>query len=220
MRIVHAVRAAAIGALVFGSNPALAATTLPSADEAQRVIAQAVNARAVTTLLCPSMKSNSSSGSGPVVDYLQKSQFGLVTIDGQEFNLRRTGRMVVAKATDDWERARKAVDPQPGAFAKLSAAPRDCTRLPLGLYTVGTVSNIRAGDADQTALADYTFTISPTSLGDALIKQKYDPRVDPDALVAVPPRAVFLSYYFDRPQPLTAVAKLVFDGTWHVVAAP
>lgn len=217
MRMLHAVRAAAIGALVLGANTAFAATTLPNAEEAQRVIAQAVNARAVTTVLCPSMKANSLAGSGPVVDYLQKIQFGIVTMDGQEFNLRRNGRITVAKATDDWERARKAVDPQPAAFAKLSAAPRDCTRLPLGLYTVGTVSNIRAGDADQTALADYTFTISPTSLGDTLIKQKYDPKVDADPLVAVPARAAFLSFYFDRPQPLTAVAKLVFDGTWHVV---
>ena len=216
MRTMHALRAAAIGALVLGSSPAIAATTLPSPEEAQKVIAQAVNARAVTTLLCSSMKLNGSSG--PVVDYLQKIQFGVITTDRQEFILRRNGRILVDKATNDWEHDRKVVDPQPGAFAKLSAAPNGCTRLPLGLYTVGAVSNIRAGDADQTALADYTFSITATSFGDTLFKQKFDPLVDADPLVAIPARAAFLSFYFDRPKPLMAEAKLVFDGTWHVKA--
>ena len=214
MRTMHILTATAIATLVVGSSPARAATTPPSLEEAQRIVAQAVTGRAVTTLFCSSMKMNQASM--PVVDYFRTIGIGVPTTDGQQFNLTRAGQIYVGKVQSDWERQRKAVDPQQAGWAKMSSAPSDCARLPLGLYTVGAVSNIRAGDSDQTALVDYVFTIVPTSLGDVLAKHNADPMVDADPLVGVPARPVFLSYYLDRAKPLSSQAKLTFDGTWHL----
>ena len=212
MKAMHLFAPAAMVAVLLGSGPALAATTPPTAEEAQRIVAQAVTSRAVTTLLCTSTKLDQASK--PVVDYLRTIGFGLFTTDGQEFNLTRNGRILVGKLQNDWERQRKIVDPQQDAWVKMSSAPSGCTRLPLGLYTVGAVSNIRAGDSDQAALVDYAFTVVPTSLGDVLAKHNSDPMVDADPLVGVPERPVFFSYLLDRAKPLTAQARLIFDGTW------
>jgi hypothetical protein len=212
MKAMHVFAPAALVAVLLGSGPALAATTPPTADEAQKIVAQAVTGRAVTTLFCTAMKMNQASK--PVVDYFRTIGFGVLTMDGQEFNLTRNGRILIGKVQSDWERQRKATDPQQESWVKMSSAPGGCTRLPLGLYTVGAVSNIRPGDSDQTALVDYAFTVVPTSLGDVLVKHNSDPMVDADTLVGIPERPVFLSYLLDRAKPLTAQAKLVFDGTW------
>jgi hypothetical protein len=215
MQSWHALLAGAVVMLALGSGPAGAATTLPTTDEAQKLVAQAVNARAVTMLFCNALKTNPSAM--PVVNYFRTIGFGILTIDGQEFNLTRSGRILLSKLQNDWEHDRRMVDPQQTAWAKMSAAPTGCTRVPLGLYSVGPVTNIRPGDSDQSALADYSFTIAPTSFGDVLVKHNSDPFVDADALVGVPERPTYLSFYLDRAKPLTAQAKFVLDGgVWKV----
>ena len=217
MRMLHALLAAPVIALALGTAPAVAATALPTAEEATRLVTQAVNARAVTTTICNENKKNGPSK--PAVDYIRDIGFGRVTYDVSIFNFTRAGERMVTKLQGDWEHDRTAVDPDKAAWTKLVSAPSGCWRLPLGLYTVSTVSNVRAGDAENTALADYTFTVAPTSFGDTLVKNKSDTQVDADPLVAVPSRPVFLSFYIDNAKkPLAAQAKLAFTGgSWHVV---
>jgi hypothetical protein len=217
MRTLHALLLAPVVALALGTSPASAATTLPTADEAQRLVTQAINARAVTTVVCNENKKNVVSKQA--VDYLRTLGWGRVTYDGNKFDLLRIGERGVAKMQGDWEHDRTAVDPQKANFAKMVAAPDGCWRLPLGLYSVNSVSNVRAGDADQTALADFTFTVAPTSFGDSMIKSNGDTLVEADTLVGVPARPVYLSFYVDNAKkPLSAQAKLAFtDGAWHVV---
>ena len=217
MRTFHALLAAPVVALMLGTTPVVAATALPTAEEAQRLVTQAVNARAVTTMVCNDNKKNVASK--PAADYIRNVGMGRVTYDGAQFNLLRAGERFVAKLQSDWEHERTAVDPQKPAWSKMIAAPDGCWRLPLGLYKVNAVSNVRAGDSDQTAIADYTFTVAPTSFGDLLVQNKSDMLVDADSLVAVPARPVFLSFYIDNAKkPLAAQAKLSFaDGNWHVV---
>ncbi|HWT06605.1 MAG TPA: hypothetical protein VN224_12665 [Xanthomonadales bacterium] len=217
MRTLHALLLSPVVALVLGGAPAVAATALPTAEEAQKLVTQAVNARAVTTIVCNENKKNGQSK--PAVDYLRDIGFGRVTYDVSQFNLMRAGERFVTKLQGDWEHDRTAVDPDKAAWAKMVAAPPGCWRLPLGLYAVNTVSNVRAGDSPTTALADYTFTVAPTSFGDTLVKNKSDTQVDADPLVGVPARPVFLSFYIDNAKkPLAAQAKLAFtDGAWHVV---
>ena len=217
MRTFHALLAAPVVALMLGTTPVVAATALPTGEEAQRLVTQAVNARAVTAVVCTENKKNAASKT--VVDYLRNIGMGRVTYDGTQFNFRRAGDNFVAKLQGEWERDRLAVDPQKTAWTKMVAAPDGCVRLPLGLYKINAVSNVRAGDSDQTAVADYTFTVAPTSFGDSLVQNKSDTLVDADSLVAVPARPVFLSFYIDNAKkPLAAQAKLAFaDGSWHVV---
>jgi len=217
MRMLHALLAAPVVALVLGMAPATAATALPTAEEAQRLVTQAVTARAVTTTICNENKKNAQSK--PAADYVRDIGFGRVTYDVSIFNFTRAGERFVTKLQGDWEHDRTAVDPDKAAWTKLVAAPSGCWRLPLGLYTVNSVSNVRAGDADNTAVADYTFTVAPTSFGDTLLKNKSDTQVDADPLVGVPSRPVFLSFYADNAKkPLPAQAKFAFaDGSWRVV---
>jgi hypothetical protein len=203
-------------ALVLSASPA-AAATLPTADEAQRLVTQAINARAVTTLVCADNKKNVTSKGA--ADYLRTLGMGRLTYDGTQFVVLRAGERLLTKLQGDWERERTAVDPQKPAWSKMVAAPDGCWRLPLGLYKIESVSNVRAGDTDQTALADFTFTVVPTSFGDAMIQGKSDTQVDADPLVGVPTRPVFLSFYADNvKKPLPAQAKLaIVDGSWRVV---
>ena len=217
MRTLHALLLASVVALAPGTSPALAATTLPTAEEAQRLVTQAINARAVTSVVCTDNKKNVVSKQ--TVDYLRDQGYGRVTYDGTQFNMLRIGERFMSKQQSDWEHDRTAVDPQKQTWAKMVAAPDGCVRLPLGLYTVNSVSNVRAGDSDQTAVADYTFTVVATSFGDSMVKNKADPAVESDALVGVPARPVYLSFYIDNAKkPLAAQAKLAFtDGSWHVV---
>jgi hypothetical protein len=217
MRTLHALLAAPVVALVLGAAPAAAATTLPTAEEAQKLVTQAVNARAVTTIVCTENRKNTQSK--PAVDYLRTIGLGRVTTDLTQFNIIPAGETFLGKLQGDWERSRKAADPDKAAWTKLVAAPSGCWRVPLGLYTVNSVSNVRAGDADNTALADYTFTVAPTSFGNTLIGNKSDPQVDTDPLVGVPARPVYLSFYVDNAKkPLAAQAKFALvDGSWHVV---
>ena len=216
MRTLHALLAAPALALVLGASPA-AAAPLPTADEAQRLVTQAINARAVTTLICSDNKKNVASKAA--ADYLRTIGMGRVTYDGTQFVVLRAGERLLTKLQGDWERERTAVDPQKPAWSKMVAAPEGCWRVPLGLYKINSVTNVRTGDSDQTALADYTFTVAPTSFGDLLLQNKSDTLVDPDPLVAVPRNPVFLSFYADNAKkPLAAQAKLAFaDGSWHVV---
>ncbi len=217
MRTFHALLATPVVALMLATTPAVAATTLPTGEEAQRLVTQAVNARAVTTVVCNDNKKNAASK--PAADYIRNIGFGRLSYDGNEFRFLRAGERFVAKLQSDWERDRTAVDPQKPAWSKMVAAPDGCWRLPLGLYKVAAVSNVRAGDTVQTALADYTFTVAPTSFGDLLVQNKSDTLVEADSLVAVPARPVFLSFYIDNAKkPLAAQAKFAFtDGSWHVV---
>jgi hypothetical protein len=217
MRTLHALLAAPVVALVLGAAPAAAATTLPTAEEAQKLVTQAVNARAVTTIVCSENRKNTQSK--PAVDYLRTIGLGRVTTDMTQFNLISSGERFLMKLQSDWERNRTAVDPDKTAWTKMVAAPGGCWRVPLGLYTVNSVSNVRAGDADNTALADYTFTVVPTSFGDTLVQNKSDPQIDADPLVAVPARPVYLSFYIDNAKkPLAAQAKFALvDGSWRVV---
>lgn len=220
MRVLHAMLLAPAVALALAASPAFAAAPLPTADEAQKLVAQAVNGRAVSTLVCTANKQNVESKS--LIDYMRDLGFGRVTQDLTIFNLVSSGERFVSKEHDDWEKARLAVDPDKAAFAKMSAAPDGCHRIPLGMYTVATVSNVRAGDGgDQTAVADYTFTVAPTSFAGSMLKNnsKADPMVQSDALVAVPARPVFLSFYVDNAKkPFAAKANLAFsNGAWHVV---
>jgi hypothetical protein len=207
---------APVVALALGASPA-AAATLPTADEAQRLVTQAIDARAVTTMICNDNKKNVQSR--PAADYIRNAGMARLTYDGNQFALLPTGERYIAKLQGDGEHGRTAVDPQKAAWTKMVAAPDGCWRLPLGLYKVNAVSNVRAGDSDQTALADYTFTVTPTSFGDLLVQNKSDTLVDADSLVAVPARPVYLSFYVDNAKkPLAAQAKLAFtDGSWHVV---
>jgi hypothetical protein len=216
MRTLHALLAGSFVALVLGASPAVA-SPLPSADEAQRLVAQAINARAVTTLVCADNKKNVASKGA--ADYLRTLGMGRLSYDGTQFLVLRAGERLLTKVQGDWERDRTAVDPQKPAWSKMVAAPEGCWRLPLGLYKIQSVSNVRAGDSDQTALADYTFTVVPTSFGDAMLQGKADSLVDADPLVAVPARPVFLSFYSENAtKPLPAQAKLAFvDGSWRVV---
>jgi hypothetical protein len=218
MRTLHALLLAPALALGLGTSPAVAATTLPTADEAQRLVTQAINARAVTTVVCNDNKKNIMSKQA--VDYIRSNLgWGRVTYDGNQFNWLRVGERGVAKLQGDWEHDRAAFDPDKTNFAKMVAAPEGCWRLPLGLYTVNTVSNVRAGDADGTALADITFTVAPTSFGESMVKGSGDTLVESDPLIGVPARPVYLSFYIDNAKkPLSAQAKLAFtNGSWHVV---
>jgi hypothetical protein len=217
MRTLHALLLAPVVALALGTSPAPAATTLPTADEAQRLVAQAINARAVSTMVCTENKKNIVSKQA--VDYLRNIGWGRLTYDGSLFNWVPLGERGIAKLRGDWEHDRTAVDPQKGNFAKMLAAPDGCSRLPLGLYTVNSVTNVRAGDTDQTALADFTFTVVPTSFGESMVKNNGDTLVEADPLVGVPARPVYLSFYIDNAKkPLPAQAKLAFvDGSWRVV---
>ena len=218
MRTLHALLLAPAVALVLGTSPAVAATTLPTADEAQKLVMQAINARAVTTMVCNDNKKNVVSKQA--VDYIRTNLgWGRVTYDGNQFTWLRVGERGVAKLQSDWEHDRTAVNPDKANFAKMAAAPDGCWRLPLGLYTVNSVSNVRAGDTDGTALADFTFTVVPTSFGESMVKGNGDTLVESDALVGVPARPVYLSFYIDNAKkPLAAQAKLAFtDGSWHVV---
>jgi hypothetical protein len=217
MRTLHALLLSPVVALVLGAAPAVAATALPTAEEAQKLVTQAVNARAVTATICSENKKNG--GSKAAVDYLRDIGFGRVTTDLSQFILGGAGERFITKLQGDWEHNRTAVDPDKAAWAKTVAAPAGCWRLPLGLYAVSAVSNVRAGDSDNTALADYTFTVAPTSFGETLVKNRSDTQVDADPLVGVPARPVYLSFYIDNAKkPLAAQAKLAFaDGAWHVV---
>ncbi|HYW52500.1 MAG TPA: hypothetical protein VE826_00950 [Dongiaceae bacterium] len=218
MRTLHALLLVPVVALALGSGPAVAATPLPTADEAQKLVAQAINARAVTTVVCNDNKKNVVSKQA--VDYIRSTMgWGRVTFDGSRFEWVRVGELGVAKLQSEWERSRTAVNPDKASFAKMVAAPDGCSRLPLGLYTVNSVSNVRAGDADGTALADMTFTVVPTSFGESLVKGNGDTLVESDPLVGVPARPVYLSFYVDNAKkPLATQAKFAFtDGAWHVV---
>jgi hypothetical protein len=217
MRMLHVLVLAAAATLVLGVSPAVAATTLPTADEAQRLVTQAINARAVSTMVCSENKKNIVSKQA--VDYLRTLGWGRLTYDGNQFTLLRIGERGIAKLQGDWEHDRTAVDPQKANFTKMAAAPDGCWRLPLGLYNVNSVSNVRAGDAEGTALADFTFTVVPTSFGDGMVKNNGDTLVEADSLVGVPARPVYISFYIDNAKkPLAAQAKLAFtDGSWHVV---
>jgi hypothetical protein len=218
MRTFHALLLAPVAALALGASPAVAATALPTADEAQKLVTQAINARAVTTMVCNDNKKNVVSKQA--VDYIRTALgWGRVTYDGNQFTWLPVGERGVAKLQSDWERNRTAVNPDKASFAKMAAAPEGCSRLPLGLYTVNSVSNVRAGDADGTALADMTFTVTPTSFGESLVKGNGDTLVESDPLVGVPARPVYLSFYIDNAKkPLATQAKLAFtDGAWHVV---
>ena|ERR1700676_5342402 len=217
MRTLHALLLVPVVALALGTSPAVAAT-LPTADEAQRLVTQAINARAVSTVVCNDNKKNVISKQA--VDYIRTTLgWGRVTFDGNRFDWLRVGELGVAKLQRDWEHDRTAADPDKPSFAKMVAAPDGCSRLPLGLYTVNSVSNVRAGDTDQTALADFTFTVVPTSFGESMVKSNGDTLVESDALVGVPARPVYLSFYVDNAKkPLSAQAKLAFvDGSWRVV---
>ena len=218
MRTLHALLLAPVVALALGTSPAPAATTLPTVDEAQKLVTQAINARAVSTVVCNENKKNVVSKQA--VDYIRTTLgWGRVTYDGNQFNWLRIGERGVAKLQGDWEHDRTAVNPDKASFAKMAAAPEGCWRLPLGLYTVNSVSNVRAGDTDGTALADFTFTVAPTSFGEAMVKSSGDTLVESDALVGVPARPVYMSFYVDNAKkPLSAQAKLAFvDGSWRVV---
>jgi hypothetical protein len=218
MRTLHALLLAPAVALALGTSPAVAATTLPTADEAQKLLTQAIGARAVTTTVCNDNKKNVVSKQA--VDYIRTNLgWGRVTYDGNQFTWLPVGERGVAKLRNDWEHDRTAVNPDKANFAKMAAAPDGCSRLPLGLYTVNSVSNVRAGDTDGTALADFTFTVVPTSFGESMVKGNGDTLVESDALVGVPARPVYLSFYIDNAKkPLAAQAKLAFtDGAWHVV---
>ncbi len=218
MRTIHALLTAPALALALGASPAGAAT-LPTADEAQKIVSQAVNARAATTVVCSANKQNILSKA--LVDRLRDLAYGRVTYDVTQFYFSRAGERWVAKEQGDWEKARLAVDPDKAAFAKLSSASDGCWRIPLAFYTVGTVSNVRAGEDAQSALADYTFTVAPSVFADGMLKidKHADPMVTADSLVNVPARPVFLSYFVDNlNKPFTAQAKLKLDGgVWHVV---
>ena len=179
---------------------------------------QAINARAVTTVVCNDNKKNVVSK--PAVDYIRTALgWGRVTFDGNQFTWLPVGERGVAKLQSNWEHDRTAVDPNKATFTKMLAAPDGCSRIPLGMYTVNSVSNVRAGDSDQTALADYTFTVVPTAFGDGMVKNSGDTMVESDPLVGVPARPVYLSFYIDNAKkPLATQAKLAFtDGAWHVV---
>jgi hypothetical protein len=217
MRTLHGLLLASAVALVLGASPAVAATALPTADEAQKLITQTINARAVSTLVCNDNKKNVVSKQA--VDYLRNIGWGRLTYDGNKFDLVGLGIRGIAKIQGDWEHDRIAVDAQKGDWAKLIAAPEGCSRLPLGLYAVKSVSNVRAGDADGTAVADFTFNVVATSFGETMVKNNADTMVEADPLVGVPARPVYLSFYIEHAkQPLPAKAKLAFaDGSWHVV---
>ena len=218
MRTLHALLLAPVVALAIGTSPAPAATTLPTADEAQKLVTQAINARAVTTVVCNDNKKNIVSKQA--VDYIRTNLgWGVVTYDGNRFNWLPVGERGVAKLQGNWEHDRTAVDPDKANFTKMVSAPDGCWRIPLGLYTVNSVSNVRAGDTDQAALADFTFTVVPTSFGESMVKGNGDTLVEADTLVGVPARPVYLSFYIDNAKkPLAAQAKLAFtNGAWHVV---
>jgi|GEM_PF-3177506 len=218
MRTFHALLLAPVVVLALATIPAAGATTLPTADEAQKLVTQAINARAVSTVVCNDNKKNVVSKEA--VDYIRTSLgWGRVTFDGNHFDWLPVGERGIAKLQGDWEHDRTAVDPNKANFTKMVAAPKDCSRIPLGLYTVNSVSNVRAGDTDQTALADFTFTVVPTTFGEGMVKNKGDTLVEADPLVGVPVRPVYLSFYVDNAKkPLAAQAKLAFtDGSWHVV---
>jgi hypothetical protein len=218
MRTLHALLVVPFIALVLNASSAVAATTLPTGDEAQKLLTQAINARAVTTVVCNDNKKNVVSKQA--VDYIRSTLgWGRLTYDGNSFNWLGAGERGVAKLQGDWEHDRTRVDPNKANFAKMVAAPDGCWRLPLGLYTVNSVSNVRAGDTDQTALADFTFTVVPTSFGESMVKSNGDALVAADTLVGVPARPVYLSFYIDNAKkPLAAQAKLAFvDGSWRVV---
>ena len=217
MRTLHALLLAPAVALALGTSPAVAATTLPTADEAQKLVAQTINARAVSTLVCNDNKKNVMSKQA--VDYLRNIGWGRLTYDGSKFDLVGLGIRGVAKVQGDWEHDRIAVEPQKSDWAKLIAAPEGCSRLPLGLYVVKSVNNVRAGDADGTAIADFTFNVVATSFGEAMVKNNADTLVAADPLVGVPARPVYLSFYIDNAKkPLPAQAKLAFTGgSWQVV---